>query len=445
MNITLSFVINTATYVVAIVVVLYRTFKDKIMKPFWKRLIMALSAFALVALVGSAGFSYFGPGSYVQPFITLVTSMCGFFIPYIVLDYNLGQCLFISGIVKCYADDIALIATVFYYFVSDELPDFYMEFPAWPILSITIVSFPFIMRFFTRLMRPALDCSGFLASWSYTWLVPFMANVMYALYMQPVFTEITEFPGREFSFVPFLWVILTFSSFCILLKALIGQSSAVRLQEELHISEIQMTGQQKQLEHLQDYIEETAKSRHDMRHHFLAMKGFEANKDYEGLAGYLSECLSVIDRQEADICTGNTALDAVLGYYRNMAEEAGIEVRIDAEMDGPLIISDTDICIIVGNLMENACEACERMEEGRKYITVNIHQKGNILIIMTENSYRGIVRKQDNVFLSSKAKMRKGIGITSVLDVTKKHQGIPKFEYDGKIFKVWLLLNGNRK
>ena len=445
MNITLSFVINTATYVVAIVVVLYRTFKDKIMKPFWKRLIMALSAFALVALVGSAGFSYFGPGSYVQPFITLVTSMCGFFIPYIVLDYNLGQCLFISGIVKCYADDIALIATVFYYFVSDELPDFYMEFPAWPILSITIVSFPFIMRFFTRLMRPALDCSGFLASWSYTWLVPFMANVMYALYMQPVFTEITEFQGREFSFVPFLWVILTFSSFCILLKALIGQSSAVRLQEELHISEIQMTGQQKQLEHLQDYIEETAKSRHDMRHHFLAMKGFEANKDYEGLAGYLSECLSVIDRQEADICTGNTALDAVLGYYRNMAEEAGIEVRIDAEMDGPLIISDTDICIIVGNLMENACEACERMEEGRKYITVNIHQKGNILIIMTENSYRGIVRKQDNVFLSSKAKMRKGIGITSVLDVTKKHQGIPKFEYDGKIFKVWLLLNGNRK
>ncbi len=445
MNITLSFIINTATYVVVIVVVLYRTFKDKIMKPFWKRLIMALSAFAFVAVVGSAGFSIFGPGSYVQPFITLITSMCGSFIPYIVLDYNLGQCLFISGIVKCYADDIALIATIFYYLVSDEIPAFYMEFPVWPIMTITILSFPFIMRFFTKLMRPALDCGGILSSWSYTWLAPFMTNVMYAVYMQPVFTEITDFPGKEFSFVPFLWIILTFSSFCILLKALVGQSAAVRLQEELHISEIQMTAQQKQLEHLQDHIENTARTRHDMRHHFLAMKGFAVNKDYEKMAEYLNSCLSDIDRQERNICTGNTALDTMLGYYMHMAEDGGIDVRIKVELDGPLIVSDTDICIIMGNLLENASEACGRQDSSRRYIKVNIHQTGNILVIMTENSYSGTIQKQDGTFLSSKAKMRKGIGITSVLDVTKKYHGIPKFVYDGEIFKVSLLLNGNHK
>ena len=67
MNITLSFIINTATYVVVIVVVLYRTFKDKIMKPFWKRLIMALSAFAFVAVVGSAGFLSSGQGATFSP------------------------------------------------------------------------------------------------------------------------------------------------------------------------------------------------------------------------------------------------------------------------------------------------------------------------------------------------------------------------------------------
>ena len=55
------------------------------------------------------------------------------------------------------------------------------------------------------------------------------------------------------------------------------------------------------------------------------------------------------------------------------------------------------------------------------------------------------MQKQDGVFLSSKEKMRKGIGITSVVDVTKKYRGIPRFEYDGRKFKVSLLLGTVRE
>ena len=55
------------------------------------------------------------------------------------------------------------------------------------------------------------------------------------------------------------------------------------------------------------------------------------------------------------------------------------------------------------------------------------------------------MRKEDGRFLSSKAEMRKGIGITSVLDVCKKYNGIPKIEYNGSVFKVSILLNGISK
>lgn len=445
MNMTVSFIINTATYVLAIVAVLYRTFKDKIMTPFWRRLCAALAAFAAVAVLGSIGFSCFGPGSYVQPFITFITSMCGFFIPYSVLDYNLGQCLFISGIVKCYADDVALSATALYYVVSDVDTVSYLDFPAWPILTVTLVTFPFIMLFFTRLMRPALDCSGFLSSWSYIWLVPFFANLMYALYMQPVFGEISGFPGKEFIFVPFLWVILTFSNYFVLLFALVGQSRAARVQEELHLSDTQVAAQQKQLEHLQDHIEDTARVRHDMRHHLLALQGFVQNRDYEKMSGYLEECLLAMDNKETVIYTGNPALDAVLGHYIYLAEKAGVKVDISPDVSSPLAVSDTDICIIMGNLLENAYEACQRQSGGEKYIGASLYQTGTVLVIVVENSYSGDVRRKDGVFLSSKEKMRKGIGITSVMDVTKKYNGISKFEYDGSIFKVSLLLNGCNK
>ena len=109
------------------------------------------------------------------------------------------------------------------------------------------------------------------------------------------------------------------------------------------------------------------------------------------------------------------------------------------------VVTDIDICIILGNLLENAYEACVRQTDGTRYITVKIHQTGRVLIILVENSYSGLMRKKGGVFLSAKAKNRKGIGLESVVDVTKKYNGIPKIEYDGKIFRVSLLLNGNRK
>lgn len=445
MRITWSFICNAASYVLVVVFILYRTFKDKIKKPFWKRLIFAVAMFIAIAIVGIAGYAYFGLGSYAQQFITLVTAMACFCIPYTVLDYNLGQCIFISGIVKCYADDVALIATVFYYLISDHIPEYYMEFPAWPVILITVFSFPLIRLFFSRLMRPALDCSGFLSSWLFAWLLPFLSSVMYALYMQPVFTDITDFPGREFIFVPFLWVVLTFSSYVILLASLIGQSKAAKLEEELHISDIQINAQQKQLEHFQDYIEGTAKAQHDMKHHMVALQGFADKRDYSGMEKYLNDCISRIDGRKSGIYSGNPAVDALLGHYRQMADEERIQISIQVEIEEEFIIKDTDVCIILGNLLENAYEACIRQKDGRRYITVKIHQTGGVLIILVENSYMGIVRKNDGVFLSAKAKSRKGIGLESVIDVTKRYNGIPKIEYDGKIFRVSLLLNGKRK
>lgn len=445
MNITPSFFVIAAAYVVTVVIILYWTFKDKIMKPVWGRLVAAIAVFAAVAVGGSMGYVIFGPDSYVQPFITVVTALGCFFIPYIVLDYNLGQCLFISGIVKCYADDIALLATFLYYLVSDDLPEEYMDFPLWPVLLVTAVTFPLIMLFYKKLVRPALDSSGFLKSWSYTWLIPFMVNIMYAFFMQPVFTVVSDFPGEKAAFVPIMWVLLTFGAYVILVLALLGQSQNAQLQEGLHISETQIDAQQKQLENLQSHISETSKLRHDMRHHLLAIKAYAQDGKCRDILSYLEKCIAFMDQRDPGVWSGNPVVDALLGYYKGNAEDEGIRTELHVETDKHLPVSDTDICIILGNLLENAYEACMRQKKGNKYIEVRLHQTGDVLIIMVENSYEGTVRREDGRFLSSKAEMRKGIGITSVLDVCKKYNGIPKIEYNGSLFKVSILLNGISK
>ena len=445
MNITPSFFVIAAAYVVTVVIILYWTFKDKIMKPVWGRLVAAIAAFAAVAVGGSMGYVIFGPDSYVQPFITVATAFGCFFIPYIVLDYNLGQCLFISGVVKCYADDIALLATSLYYLVSDDLPETYLGFPVWPVLLVTAVTFPLIMLFYRKLVRPALDCSGFLKSWSYTWLIPFMVNTMYAFFMQPGFTVISDFPGEKFLFVPYMWVLLTFGAYVILTLALLGQSQNAQLQEGLHISETQINAQQKQLENLQAHISETSKLRHDMRHHLLAIKAYAQDGKCRDILSYLEKCIAFMDQRDPGVWSGNPVVDALLGYYKGNAEDEGIRTELHVETDKHLPVSDTDICIILGNLLENAYEACMRQKRGERFIKIRLHQTGDVLIVMVENSYEGTVRREDGRFLSSKAEMRKGIGITSVLDVCKKYNGIPKIEYTGSLFKVSILLNGISK
>ena len=86
MNITPSFFVIAAAYVVTVVVILYWTFKDRIMKPVWGRVVIAVAVFAAIAVGGSMGYVIFGPDSYVQPFITLVTAFGCFFIPYTSLS-----------------------------------------------------------------------------------------------------------------------------------------------------------------------------------------------------------------------------------------------------------------------------------------------------------------------------------------------------------------------
>ena len=69
-----------------------------------------------------------------------------------------------------------------------------------------------------------------------------------------------------------------------------------------------------------------------------------------------------------------------------------------------------------------------------------------ILVILTENSYEGTIRRtKDGTFLSSKAENRKGIGISSITHVIEKYSGISRFEYQEPVFKASLLLNAKEQ
>ena len=120
-----------------------------------------------------------------------------------------------------------------------------------------------------------------------------------------------------------------------------------------------------------------------------------------------------------------------------------IPLSLNISLDYTPPISDTELCIILGNLLENAIEACNRMKSTERFITFKLSMAStSILVIQISNSYEGVIRQTpDGTFLSSKVRDRKGIGLASVLSTTEKYNGIARIEYPDHTFKVSLLLN----
>ena len=96
-------------------------------------------------------------------------------------------------------------------------------------------------------------------------------------------------------------------------------------------------------------------------------------------------------------------------------------------------ISDSNLCIIVGNLLENALEACEQITEGRS-ITFTSRLQGDFLFIAMDNTFNGVVKMQGEQYISHK-RNEIGTGLVSIRSVVEKAGGKAKFEAKGKVFQ----------
>lgn len=442
-SVSVDYFINILLFILPIMVILHSTFKDKIRSPFLLRLCGAVVFFILLSFAGAVAINRFGTSRIIQTFLVTTTTLGGMVIFYSAVNYRITQSIFIAAIAKCYSDEVSLLSSVVYYMAYGKFPRSISEFPAWPSALVVAVTFPLILLFFKKLLRPALNYSDFLPFWSYLWLIPFLVNTLYPLYLNPVFIPENSYDKTEIYLMAVFWVFMTFAIFTILLKMIAELSKNALLQEKFHISEVQNTAHLKQLEQLQQYIQDTSRARHDMRHHLLALQGFVDHKDFDGLTAYLGERLRGMDSGTPELYTKNSAVNAILRYYRAYALAEGFSSEVHVSLPDVLPIPDTDLCIILGNLLENALEACQRQTSGERYMNVRLSMaSASILVIIVENSHSNDVRQKDGIFLSSKQRGRKGIGIASILEVAEHYHGVPKFEYDREKFRASLLLTG---
>jgi signal transduction histidine kinase len=204
------------------------------------------------------------------------------------------------------------------------------------------------------------------------------------------------------------------------------EESRILLEANSRMAETRLEAQEKQYEYLADSLKDAIRLRHDLRHHLAAIEVFLSEGRTDKSISYIHEVSSEIARVTNRKYCDNFSVSAVVAYYGSQMEAMGL--RSVLEFDVPVksdLITDSTLCVLIGNLLENALEACRRQTSGEKFICARAAVRGGFLVVRVENSFDGHYSKREGVYMSSKgaAASRDGVGLTSVMEICKRHGG----------------------
>ena len=172
--------------------------------------------------------------------------------------------------------------------------------------------------------------------------------------------------------------------------------------------------------------------RHDYNKHIQAMKAYRAFGENERLDGYLNLLEADLTSVDTLIKSGNVMVDAILNSKLSLAKAKGISINAKAVVPKDISVSEIDLCVIIGNLLDNAIEACMRvMDSGKRFIRVYMDLKKNNLYLSVTNSSGGEVNKKEGRYISGKGEDH-GFGLMRVDKMVDKYDGyIKRRDEDG--------------
>ncbi len=195
---------------------------------------------------------------------------------------------------------------------------------------------------------------------------------------------------------------------------------------------------------MEEQYSRTERMRHDMKNHILVMSGLYHSKEWKKLGNYLKKMETGCLENSADI-TGNKAVDALLYQKRRQADQKKIVWECDVQIPKPCGIHEFDFCVLFGNLLDNALEACERMRHAKThgpaecFISIQAKTVKKCFFLIVKNSVDE-AEQQNKGIARKKNPQGHGIGLLNVRDVVRQYQGVIHMESEGGIFVISVLI-----
>ena len=183
--------------------------------------------------------------------------------------------------------------------------------------------------------------------------------------------------------------------------------------------------------------------RHDYRNHIGVLKAYAATGDMEAIKSYLDELDTDLSTVDTVLKTGNAMADAILNSKISLAKSKDISVKADAHIPLALRIADIDLCVIIGNLFDNAIEASMALPKEQRMIRVYMDMKNTQLYLSVTNfTAMKKMKKVGSRFKSTKGEGH-GLGLVRIDDIVARYDGYLSRNSEDGAFTTEILLPQN--
>ena len=315
-----------------------------------------------------------------------------------------------------------------YYVIAQLVPDSNIDDNSIPGLilqyavSLVTMGFLLAMRKKFRWLFENFNAPSF---WRIAWLMPAVITFC-NIYMIPIdYNNIRV--GRVFQIAMVIeGVLFLFFMLFQSLLYIIAVTTSRKIEADSTALMYQL--QADQYEKMQAYLDETRRIRHDFKHTIAVLNELSQTGQYEKLQEYISNYSSEISNVQAPATyCENPVVNATIHYYMDIARSYDIRTKLQVVIPKEIAISDIDLCLIFGNLLDNAITACRKAKAGSRFIrlSADLDTPGFLYVTMV-NSFSGEVYKRNGKYISTKEK-KSGIGLTSIQATTEKYQGFSNF------------------
>ncbi len=211
-------------------------------------------------------------------------------------------------------------------------------------------------------------------------------------------------------------IILNLINYILLLK--INQNNEIQL--KFKQSQQQITFQKEKYKQLNAAYRNTRSVVHDTKNHYFAIQKLIEEEAYERLKGYTFSAINSLESKYAAYNTGNLVLDSFLTNYINVTANEGIQFSSEINVSADRIpVNDYDLCVLLGNLLDNCLNACRQNIEMPNSISIQITTDDyDLFTIHSTNTYNPLSepKKEKNSFYH-------GYGMDNMKNVTEKYHG----------------------
>lgn len=199
---------------------------------------------------------------------------------------------------------------------------------------------------------------------------------------------------------------------------------------------------------LEAQYSQSERLRHDMKNHVLALLGLLEKKEWKKAQDYLKNMAEHAGLEIGEELTGNRVVDVLLSQSRKKAEENNILWKCDVQMPKICCINVFDLCVLFGNILDNALESCARLQcdapycTSQQFICIQAGVVKKCFLLEVQNSADD-ADCREAAFPDKKHFQGHGIGLLNIRDVVNRYQGVMNIELQNGVFSISVLVPMN--